>query len=143
MRCSIKKVFFFFPCLCIANIGWIILDKKFILARALIFLQLILLKIRTGSSLLEFRCSDARNKLRTEVLPRIFNHSTEYLSLPDHCMCLTVSSLKIRKNTIIFPGSKQKRQSGIHNFASTLLFSTERLFFSAYTALSRTLPNRR
>ena len=138
-----KKGFLFFPCLCIVNIGWIILDKKFILARAFTFLQLILLKIRTGSSLLEFRCSDARNKLRTGVLPRIFNHSTEYLSLPDHCMCLTVSSLRIRKNTIIFPGSKQKRQSGIHNFASTLLFSTEPVFFAADTALSRTLPNRR
>ena len=30
----------------------------------------------------EFKCSGARNKLRTGVLPRIFNHATENLGLP-------------------------------------------------------------
>lgn len=94
----------------------------------------ILSKIRTDLSLQEFRWSGARNKLKTGVLPRIFNHSTEYLDLPDHCICLPASSLRIRKNASIFPGNKQKGQRSTSIFSaecltSALLFSTEQLFF--------------
>ena len=50
----------------------------------------------------------SRNKLRTGVLPRTFNHSTEYLNLQDHSVCFPISSLRIRKNIFQETNKKDK-----------------------------------
>ena len=71
------------------------------------FSQYNLSEMRTGSFCQEFRCSVARIKFKTGVLSRIFNCSTEHLDLPVHCKCPSVSSSRIKKKAIVFPGSQQ------------------------------------
>ena len=63
--------------------------------------------IKIGLFYQELRCFGARNKFRTVAIPRIFSVSTKHLDLPDCCKYLPGSSLRIKKNAIIFPGSKQ------------------------------------
>ena len=48
-----------------------------------------------------------KKKFGTSPVPRMLNYSTEDLDLPGHCKYLPVSSLRIKKNAIIFPGKKQ------------------------------------
>ena len=63
--------------------------------------------IRTGLFYQKLRCFDARNKFRTVAILRIFNISTKHLDLLGCCKYLPASLLRIKKNAIIFPGSKQ------------------------------------
>ena len=125
-----KKRFLFLPGVYVIEIGWTVLDKRVILKRAFIFPKVVLWEIKSSSQ--KSRCLSVRNKVITSFLPRIFSQSIEY---PDY---LSVSSLKIRKKAIIFPGSKQKGKrsisvsqakryifSRIPNFETVLPFSTE------------------
>ena len=127
--CSIKKVFYkksfiVFPGLYIVDIGWTVLEKRFILTRAFIFFYVILSKIRTGSTLQECRCSDARNKL-SRIPP--FTRPLYVLT------CQFVKNKKERHYFYRKQAKKTKEHfsifSRIHCFASTLLFSSEQLFF--------------
>ena len=69
--------------------------------RRLFFSQVNLPEIKAGSSSYKFKGFGVRNK---------FKYSTEHLDLPGHCKYLSVSSLRIKKNGIIFPGSKHISQ---------------------------------
>ena len=106
---------------------------SFILSISSRFLQVILSKIRTGSSLQEFRCSGARNKLRTGVFHSLLNHSTEYLDLPDMPACQFIKNKKKHHHFCRKQAKRIKEHPSvfgrIHNFASALLLSTKQLFF--------------
>ena len=142
--CSIRKIFFFSRssyCKYFLNCS----GKKTYLLRSLYFFPGHFIKNKNRFITTRIQLFWSRYKLRTGVLPRIFNHSTEYLSLQDHCVCLPISSLRIRK---FFSKKQTKRAkehlsifSRIRNHASALLFSAEQIFFSVDTALSRTLQN--
>ena len=98
-----KKDFLF----CQVCILWTFVDlfwMKSLFSQETVFLtQLILPQVRKGSSSLEFRYSGARNKFKTDALPRIFSYSTEHLNLPGHCKYLSVSSLWKAKKRRHFP----------------------------------------
>ena len=96
---------------CQVCILWTLVDqfwtKSLFSQEAVFFSQFILQDIRTGSFSQEFSCSDARNIFRGGPLHRKFSHSTEHIELLGHCKYLLISSLRIKKDAIIFPGSKQ------------------------------------
>ena len=106
-------------------------------------------KIRTGSFSKEFRCCRAMNKFRTSSLPRIFQLFNRTLPLTGNYRNLPFSSLMIKKDAIIFTGSKKmglffsikkqtasmcqtKRHRHIYNktlnFGCVPLLPTEQLF---------------
>ena len=102
--------------------GWTVLEKRFILTRAFIFFYVILSKIRTGSTLQECRCSDARNKL-SRIPP--FTRPLYVLT------CQFVKNKKERHYFYRKQAKKAKEHFSIFSRIqqSTLLFSSEQLFF--------------
>ena len=106
----------------IVDMGWTVLEKRFILTRAFIFFYVILSKIRTGSTLQECRCSDARNKL-SRIPP--FTRPLYVLT------CQFVKNKKERHYFYRKQAKKAKEHFSIFSRIqqSTLLFSSEQLFF--------------
>ena len=111
--CSIRKIFFFSRssyCKHFLNCS----GKKTYLLRSLYFFPGHFIKNKNRFILTGIQVFWSRNKLRTGVLPRIFNHSTEYLNLQDHCVCLPISSLRLRKN--IFQETNKKDKGAPQHF---------------------------
>ena len=124
--CSIKKIFFFSRCSyskhCLNCSG----EKKAYSRRSLYFFPGHFIKNKNRFILTGIQVFWSRNKLRTGVLPRIFNHSTKYLNLQDHCVCFPISSLRISYHLSIlteyvilpvhlcFPQNKSFSQPTLH-----------------------------
>ena len=104
--CFVKKSFFFVKSLYCGH--WFICSRrKHHTHRRLIFSQVSLLLIKHSFSTSRNLGVLVQEISSEEVLYRAFSYSTEQLHLPGHCKKLPVSSLRIKKNTIIFSESKQ------------------------------------
>ena len=111
--CSMRKIFFLSRsryCKHCLNCS----GKKTYPLRRLYFFPGHFIKNKNRFILTEIQVFWSGNKLRTVVLPRIFNHSAEYLNLQEHCVCLPISSLRIRKN--IFQETSKKDKGAPQHF---------------------------
>ena len=104
--CSIRKIVFFSRSSYCKHCK--LLWKKSLFSQKPLFFPRSFYQIKNRFILTGIQLFWSRNKLRTGVLPRIFNHSTEYLNLQDHCVCLPISSLRIRKNVSQETNKKDK-----------------------------------
>ena len=98
-----EKVFFFARSPCFGYTLICFRGKAYSYRRLFFFIRSS--GIRRGSFYQEFRCVQEINSQHT--LLTILNYSTEHLNLPDHYKWLPVSLWRIKRNTIIFPGTWQ------------------------------------
>ena len=61
-----------------------------------------------------------KKEIQSGAIPRIFNYSIEHFDLTEKCKDLPVSSLKIKMNAIIFPGSKQIPQKRTRKYTRNI-----------------------
>ena len=122
------KIVFFFARNSFCGHWFLCSGRKGYSHRRLFFKRVSLPEIRAGSFVQEFMCSGARNNFRTGALPRIFNYSKESVNLPGYCKYQPVSSLRIKKNAIIFQGSKQIPQRNPIKYPNKIAISLWKYF---------------